>query len=311
MQITESNLDAIRVGFDAVLMDAFMGVDMELLYTPKLARVRASKTRKTRVGMMARLPKMRLWDGDRAYNNITEYTHEFEAKNYENSVKVRKEEILEDNLGIFTGVLENLGAQARKHPDDLIVTLLQNGNTGLCYDGQYFFDTDHPSVKGSTGTQQNYWSSSKALTVANVAAVRAAMMAFLGDDGRPLGVRPNCIVVPPALEHTARQIAKTKFMVNTAGDTPAAGAATMENPWVGVYEVIVMPELAGADTTWYLADTSHRASPIIVVENEGIISEFLGSGSEHTFKTREFLYGVSWRGTAGYGAWFTMAKMVG
>jgi phage major head subunit gpT-like protein len=118
------------------------------------------------------------------------------------------------------------------------------------------------------------------------------------------------LIVPPALEDTADQIAKSEYVINTAGATAAAGAAAMSNTQKGKYEVLVMPELAGADTTWYMAATKQKAPPLVVVENQGIMSEFLGQGSEHTFRTRKFLYGVSWRGNAGYGMWFSMYKAI-
>lgn len=313
MMINESNLDAIRVGFDAALMDAFDSADQQLLYVNTLAMLRTSTTKKTRFGVMARVPKMREWNGSRVMNNITEYTHELTAKDYEDSIEVDANAIREDNLGIYGDVLAALGSQARKHPDDLLVTLLQNGHlsTATCYDGQNFFDTDHPIVKGSSGSQQNYWSSGKPLTLDNVMSIRATMAAYKGDDSRPLGVRPNLIVVPPALEHVAIQISKAATIANTAGATPAAGTAGVDNVVRGMFDVMMMPELAGSDTTWYLVDATKRVRPIVVVENEGLVTDMLGPGSEQYFHTKKIQYGVSWRGTAGYGAWFLAAKMVG
>jgi phage major head subunit gpT-like protein len=205
MLITETNLDAIRVGFDSAFMDGFMDADDSPIYTAKLAQVRSSNTATTRFGFQARVPKLREWLGDRQFNNLAEYVYSLTAKNYEDSIEVLREAILEDNLGIFTDSLNKLGRQARKHTDDLIVSLLQNGQTSLCYDGQYFFDTDHPAVKGASGSQVNYSASGMPLTRANVAAVRATMMSYTGDDGRPLGVRPNMLIVPPALEDTTDQ----------------------------------------------------------------------------------------------------------
>lgn len=312
MQINEANLDAIRVGFDTALFGAFDSADQGEMYTNRLAALRTSNTKTTRFGVMARVPKMREWLGPRVYNNITEYTYALTAKNYEDSIEVDADAIREDNLGIYNDPLAAIGAQARKHPDDLLVTLLQNGHlsTATCYDGQNFFDTDHPTTKGASGSQQNYWSGSKALTLDNVMSVRATMMAYRGDDNRPLGVRPNLLVVPPALEHVAVQISKAAFIANTAGATPAAGTTGVENVVKGMFDVLTMPELAGSDTTWYLFDTTKKAKPIIVVENEGIVTDMVGPGSENYFKAKKILYGVSWRGTAGYGAWFLGAKAV-
>ena len=43
-----------------------------------------------------------------------------------------------------------MGGMARQsssgHPDELIFNLLKNGFTSPCFDGQNFFDTDHPVI---------------------------------------------------------------------------------------------------------------------------------------------------------------------
>ncbi len=38
-----------------------------------------------------------------------------------------------------------MGHLARQHPDELLFGLLKSGFTELCFDGQYYFDTDHPA----------------------------------------------------------------------------------------------------------------------------------------------------------------------
>ena len=39
-----------------------------------------------------------------------------------------------------------MGHLARQHPDELLFGLLKSGFTELCFDGQYYSDTDHPAV---------------------------------------------------------------------------------------------------------------------------------------------------------------------
>ncbi|MEO8531360.1 MAG: Mu-like prophage major head subunit gpT family protein, partial [Deltaproteobacteria bacterium] len=45
-----------------------------------------------------------------------------------------------------------MGHLARMHPDEIVFALLRAGFTTNCFDGQFFFDTDHPTTL-SDGTQ--------------------------------------------------------------------------------------------------------------------------------------------------------------
>lgn len=54
------------------------------------------------------------------------------------------------------------------------------------------------------GLWQLAYASKQALTAANYKAARAGMMARADDEGRPLGITPNLLVVPPSLEGEAR-----------------------------------------------------------------------------------------------------------
>ncbi|MNR64851.1 Mu-like prophage major head subunit gpT [compost metagenome] len=56
------------------------------------------------------------------------------------------------------------------------------------------------------------------------------MRSFKADGGRPLGITPNLLVVPPALEAQA-----LKLVVKDANDG---------NPWAGSAKVLVCPWLA-------------------------------------------------------------------
>jgi phage major head subunit gpT-like protein len=51
---------------------------------------------------------------------------------------------------------QGAGQSAAELPADIIGRLMSLGFTSLCYDGQYFFDTDHPvgdNVASNKGTK--------------------------------------------------------------------------------------------------------------------------------------------------------------
>lgn len=68
------------------------------------------------------------------------------------TVGVQRTDIEDDNLGVYTPLLAEMGYAAATHPDELVFGLLGKGVTTPCYDGQNFFDTDHPVFPEVDGT---------------------------------------------------------------------------------------------------------------------------------------------------------------
>ena len=83
------------------------------------------------------------------------------------------------------------------------------------------------------GFPQMAWGSKQALSPANYAIGRAAIQNMKGDGSRPLGLVPNLLVVPPALESAGRQILNSEY-----------GTAGITNEWKGTAELLVVPWLA-------------------------------------------------------------------
>ena len=69
-------------------------------------------------------------------------------------------------------------------------------------------------------------------------------------------------------------------------------------------KVLVLPELAGDDTAWYLLDTSKPIKPFIVQERRAADFTALDKpDDQNVFLRNQYLYGTSWRGNAGYALW--------
>lgn len=85
------------------------------------------------------------------------------------------------------------------------------------------------------GLWQLAFASKADLTPANYETARAAMMAVKGDGGRPLGVKPNVLVVPPSLEGAAMRLLNNGTRVETVGGVPVA----IQNEWAKTAEPII------------------------------------------------------------------------
>jgi phage major head subunit gpT-like protein len=107
------------------------------------------------------LPMMKEWIGERVIKDLSAHHYIVRNKRYEATVAVNADHIEDDQVGIYGPMIAELGRGAKIHPDILAFALLAAGFTTPCYDGQYFFDTDHPvkgaSVSNTGGGGGNPW----------------------------------------------------------------------------------------------------------------------------------------------------------
>lgn len=297
MLINGTTLKSLGVGFSAAYQ---RGLGRAPSQRNLIATTVPSSTKENEYGWLGKFPKMREWLGDRVINQMSGTGYAIKNKPFEVTIEVDRDDIEDDNIGFYAPLFEEMGLSTETHPDELVWPLLKAGFTTNCYDGQYFFDTDHPvldengqivsvaNTDGGAGTPwfliddtralkpiifqerkkpqfiakdnpedenvfmrkkflygvdarynvgygfwQYAWGSRQALNAANYATARAALSGMKGDYGRPLGIRPTLLVVPPALESAALKIVNNELGAN--GET---------NEWKGTAKVEVVPWLA-------------------------------------------------------------------
>lgn len=299
MLVTKAAIQALQVSFSKIFASAWSETSE---WSSQLATSVPSSTRSNTYGWMARLGSVREWVGPRVLQNLSTHAYTLENKPYELTLGVDRDDIEDDNLGVYSPLMQELARNARKWPDQQLKTILQAGITGLGFDGVAFFASTHPL--NPAGNQSNNFTST-ALDATNYAATRAAMMAYTGEDGEPLGVNPNLLVVPPQLETTARTILNAEMVAN------AAGTAGISNVLRNSASLLVVPELANQGTTWYLADTSRPLKPLIWQLRRAMqLVSLTDMDDPNVFFQKQFVWGVDGRGRAGYGPWFLMARAI-
>jgi len=309
MQITTSNLTFLFNNWNLLFQS---GYDEMVPWWSQIAIMKPSTTEQESYAWSSRVMQLREWVGEREMRSVGTYLQTIVNKDFESTIEVDRNKILDDTYGIFDFPMRDLGRAARKWPDVLLVNVLQNGQTQAAYDGQNFFDTAHPIDKFTgqiaSATQQNYWSSGMALSFDNYQTVRSNMLAYKGEDGLPLGVTPNLLVVPPQLEVTARLICEADSVApQTLGTITQAGANT--NVLRGTAKVLVVPELSNQATTWYLLDTTKGFKPFVFQQRQAPNMITLRDPSnENVFKRKKFVFGVDTRGNAAGGLYFLAAK---
>lgn len=151
MIINQGNLLNLYTGFKATFQGAFTAV--KPLYG-SVAMTVPSKTKAEEYGWLGQFPRIREWLGDRVVNSISVHDYRIKNKDWEFTVGVDRNDIEDDDVGLYTPMISEIGRSAATFPDELIWPLLAAGNSTLCYDGQYFFDTDHP-VLNADGVPQS------------------------------------------------------------------------------------------------------------------------------------------------------------
>lgn len=248
MDLTPAAVRALRVDLHREFRGAF---DTTQVIYPELATTIPSNSARNDYTWATNSPVMREWLGSRVVQNLGSFVYSVPNKDWEMTIGVRRNDIEDDNLAFYATDARAYGESARLHPDQLLFDLLKNGQAQPCFDGQYFFDTDHP-VNGSdtaAGVYSNYFTG-RPLTAANYEFVRSQTVALKGANGRSMGLTMDTLVVGPALYVQARRIVEIQV--------DAAGAG---NPNAGTARVLMIPELEGND--WYMLTTRRAIKPFI------------------------------------------------
>ncbi len=297
MEINRSSLSLLGTAFNTAYQG---GLGMAEPQWEKIATPVNSSTSTEQYGWIGKLPNVREWIGDRVVQNISTSSYAIKNKSFEMTIGVERDHIEDDNLGVYTPLFQEMGQSVAAFPNLQLFALLKAGFSTNCYDGQYFFDTDHPvldkdgvtvnsvaNTDGGAGTPwfllctqralkpliwqrrkpfqfvakdrvdddnvfyqkefhygvdgranggygfwQMGWGSKQTLDATHYAAARAAILNMKGDNGRPLGLVPDLLVVDASNEGAARQILFADVI----------GATT--NQWKGTANLLTSPWLA-------------------------------------------------------------------
>lgn len=303
--ITNATLTALRTLVRTEFAGAYEAMRAQSFYG-RVAMTVPSTTKSNTYDWLGDFPTLREWVGDRVVKDMKELAYQIQNKTFEATVGIARTDIEDDNLGTYGPRIRRMGQSAAQHPDLMIAALLAGGESALCYDGQNFFDTDHPvranhDGTGATETVSNYdagggspgpawylldtrdefrpfifqertrpeletkedpaqsdtvfikdqylygiryrcnagygfwqkaYKSRAALNGTTLDAAIAAMMQFKADGGRPLGINPSLLVVPPALRSAANKTVNVMFGEGGASNSNYQAVEVMVTPWL-------------------------------------------------------------------------------
>lgn len=289
MIINQASIREAFSAFNTVFSKAFS--ETEAQYT-KIAMEVPSDTRDETYAWLGAVPSMREWIGDRQIKNLAAYGYTIHNKDFELTVSVPRNDVEDDRIGVFKPMFQDLAYSARLHPDKLVFGLLPKAFTELCFDGKPFISDNHtPGYEGKKAKAQSNKGTAQ-LTPGSYGAARTQMLTLVNDEGEPLRIVPDLLVVSPQKEAVARTILEaTEIHQET-------------NIYKGTAELLVVPELAANPEQWFLLCTKRPVKPFIFQNRRKpqLVAKDKPS-DDNVFWEKEFIYGVDARCNAGYGLW--------
>ena len=144
---------ALFISFQVLFNKAFAGVKPTW---EKIAMRVPSKASKEVYPWLSAIPGLRKWIGDRVYHTLGQHKYEIPNEDYELTIPVKVNDIADDQVGVYSPLISAMGVSAANWPEELVYQALKDGFTTPCYDGQPFFDTDHPNFDDADTTFSNY-----------------------------------------------------------------------------------------------------------------------------------------------------------
>ncbi len=248
------------------------------------------------------VPQVREWQGGRLIKPLRSQGVTIVNKTWESTIRVDADEQRRDKTGQIMVRINELARRVATHPNKLLTTLMLGGPTTACYDGQYFFDTDH--AEGDSGTQSNSiqhdistpTAPSDAEMYAAITKGIAQVLAFKDDQAEPMNesARDFLVVVP------------MPFLAATLAALAAQTAAGLPNP-LHAGEPFRVRWVANPRLTWTdkfaLFRTDGATRPFIFQEELPVQVQVLAEGSELEVNENQHQYGVKAIHEAGYGFW--------
>ncbi|MFN3748190.1 MAG: Mu-like prophage major head subunit gpT family protein [Sphingorhabdus sp.] len=139
----QANLRTLGTSFSALFT---AGLGIAAPQYDEVATIVPSNTGQNEYGWLGEIEGMREWVGDRHLSDISTSSYVIKNKKFERTIEVKGDDIDDDNVGIYSMRFRNLGRAAGAHPNELVFGALKAGFNTNCYDGQFFFDTDHPVI---------------------------------------------------------------------------------------------------------------------------------------------------------------------
>lgn len=171
--------------------------------------------------------------GELKHGGLGETSYSNQALTYGRMFGITRQDIINDDLGALTSVPTRLGRGAALKINDVFWTKFLAGV------GSFWTSGNSNLISGGTSV----------LASAGLVLALTKFRKQTDPDGKPLGVSPKFLLVPPELETTASEL-MTSTRVNTGGSS-STDRVPDANTWAGKYQIVQSSYLSNASYTGY------------------------------------------------------------
>jgi len=287
MDINNANLEVFFRDLSTQFTAGFnSGVETSVL--TNVAMTMPSVTTASVNAWLNQIPNMRKWVGDRVVNDIESNTLVITNDKFESTIEMKREEIDDDEHGVYLPLASLMGQDAGMYPDELLVEALVNGETDTWTDGDTFYNNNRTF---GSNTIDNLVELALSATTLNTAYQN--MTSFVGHSDKPMKVVPKYLIHGPSNRTVAFDILKNDFI--------ASSSAAIRNANQNLVTPIQSSRLVGDDAAkWFLCgEIAGIRGPVWQDRQK---PEFqtsrLSPDSDFVFETDKFQFGTRMRGKA-------------
>ena len=201
-------------------------------------------------------------NGEYKYGQFSDFKETLQLVTYGKMFNISRQALVNDDLGALTNIPRGMAQAAARVIDDQVVSVLTT-NAVLNQDSTALFHANHSNLVAP--------GSGSAPSVTSLDAGFVAMATQTGPQGSILDITPALLIVPVALDATARTL------INAVND-PAGTTIAEPNPFSGRLKVISTARLDADDPLqWYLSADPRVVDTIEVAFLDGQEAPFLES----------------------------------
>lgn len=258
-------------------------------WLPQVFQFLLSSKRVDIKGFTKGFPLMREWVGERRVRDLSRYSVTIGVRNWELTAGLDADDLLYEEFGDLASEIKGIARAVPLHFTQYLVDLLTGGFATPSYDGQYFFDTDHPNGTGAVYSN----TTAAAFSAAAWQAAQLAAATIVNDDnGKPLGIDYNWIFYAPGAQTAVDAVFGTQFL--------AGGASNIYYNRIPPERRVVLKQL-GSSAKWFLFDLSHISKPFILKLVKGLNFQSFDKDSDWVkFSTNKIVVGIDTKDEAQY-----------
>ncbi len=255
-------------------------------------------------------PAMREWVGGRQPKAFRENGLTIVNKRFEATVDVLLDDIRRDKTKQIMTRIGELADRAVAHDGYLLSDLIANGASRTCYDGQFYFDTDHTEGENTTNQSNSITfdisdngtggtptaPTARTVQYAILNGV-AQILSFKDDRNEPMneGASNFLVMASPAL--------MSPVLAATGNPVLDSGATNTITQMDGYrIQAVINPRLTWTDK-FAVFRTDGRAKPFILQQEIPLSMTAKAEGSDYEHDYDAWQFGVKKLGNAGYGNW--------